>query len=270
MKNPLQRISINRQAAARSGLWRLVYRIYHRLRWLPAQLQAVWNNQPTVEIRNELGRFTALPLTNTIRETDPTHNIKLHPWITEAPPGIFMDVGAGSGLFTRLAVTEGAITKAYAFEGNPAVYSLLLKNIADNNLDAEGFNIAISREAGSMNLAPHSVNTGHTSSCSGKSGVNVAARPLDDFVSVRQVNPSDISLIRIESDGYELSALGGMQHTIKNMRPGSRLMVRLWNGKQASDMTFSFIKWSGFREIDHQGEYYLFEKTIEPEKDLLE
>ena len=270
MKTSTQREISCQNIADKSKIWQFTYRLYHRLRWLPAQLRAVLNNRPTIEITNELGRFTALPLTNTVRETDPTHQAELHHWVTEAPSGIFIDVNAGSGFFTRLAVTKGPATKAYAFEGNPSVYALLLKNIADNNLEAEGFNIAISREAGRMNLAPHSVNTGHTSSCSGKSGVDVATRPLDGFMQAREIDAGNVSLIRIESEGYELSALAGMRATLQQMQPGSRLFIRLWNGSNASEMTMSLLRWSGFREIEKSGEYHLFEKTVEQNYNLLD
>ncbi|MEX2514724.1 MAG: FkbM family methyltransferase [Candidatus Paceibacterota bacterium] len=257
-------------ATDKSVLWRFFYRLYHRLRWLPAQLRAVWRNQPTVEITNRMGRFTALPLTGTIRETDPTYRARLQSWVTDAPGGIFIDVGAGSGFFSRLATTRGAATRSFAFESNPAVYALLLKNIADNDLNAEGFNLAISREAGKMNLAPHSVNTGHTSSCSGRSGVMVASRPLDEFMQIRDIEAKNIGCLRIESEGYELGALAGMRRTLDEMRPGARLIIRLYNNAEASESTLVLLKWSGFRQIDKSGEHHLFEKTHATTGELLE
>lgn len=270
MKSRQPKRSTLRQAAARSTPWRIVGRIYHHLRWLPTQIRAAWNNQPTIEITNELGRFTALPLTGTIKESDPTYLAHLHNWVTDTPPGIFIDAGAGSGLFTRLAVTEGAARKAYAFEPNPSLYALLLKNIADNDLAAEGLNAALSREVGSLNLAPHSAGTGHTSSCSGRSSMHVHTFPLDSFLATREINPSEISCIRVVSEGHELAALAGMRDTLQAMQPGTRLMLRMWSDGSDNESTQAFIKWAGFRQIARRGDYHLFEKTISPEDNLLE
>lgn len=264
MTNP-ETTSINRRAGAHSRLWRALHRLYHHLRHLPAQLKAAWNNQPTIEISNELGRFTALPLTGTVAETDPTYQAHLHSWVTDAPGGIFVDAGAGSGFFTRLATTYGAARQAYAFEPNPSLYALLLKNIADNQLSAEGFNAALAREVGQLNLAPHSVKTGYTSSCSGRSSIHVRTFPLDSFLGSQDVSAQAISLIRVASEGHELAALAGMRATLQEMQPGSRLILRLWNDSAASDTTFAFLKWSGFHQIDNKGDNYLFEKTITPD-----
>lgn len=260
MTNHHNNPSLARRLAARSSLWRFLHRIYYLLRWLPAQLKAAWQDQPTVEIENTLGQFTALPLTDTVSKSDPTFEAHLHRWVTEAPTGVFIDVGANVGLYTRLALTEGASSEAFAFEPNPAVYALLTKNIADNDLAAEAINAAVSRESGRLNLAPHSVHTGGTSVCGGGSGVAVASVSLDAFLAKREIDPEEISCIKIDIEGHELSALEGMQRTLHKMPTGARLFVEVWSTNEAQEKTLAFIKWLSFERVEKSGSNYLFEK----------
>ncbi len=239
---------------------RFFFRVFYVIRLLPAQIRAVYKGENTIEIENELGTFAARPLTDTVTKTDPTFESHLHKWVTRAPEGFLVDVGANVGFYTNLALKRGNATGVYAFEPNPDVYPLLVKNIKNNNLEADAIHAAVSESEGSLTLAPNTVHTGASNVCGG-SGVQVPAVSFDDFAGEHEIDPKSISCIKIDVEGHELSALQGMQRTLHELQPKSRLFVEIWSNSEAQEKTIAFIKWCGFKQIDQTGDNYLFKKV---------
>jgi len=144
-----------RRQAKHSKIFTFLYQLYYQLRWLPKQLHAVYNGDNLIRITNQLGIFFARPLTSTVGQTSPAHQPTVQQWMQKAPAGIFIDVGAGPGLFTTVALKSGSATKAYSFEPNPAEYPLLVKHTAENDLKAESVHAALAKNSGSMEMPPN-------------------------------------------------------------------------------------------------------------------
>lgn len=232
--------------------------LYYQTIWLPTQLRAVFAGDNLIRIENELGVFFARPLTSTVSQTSPAYQPTIQRWIKQAPAGIFIDAGAGAGLFTNIALASGSATKAFSFEPNPSEYPLLLKHISANNLNAEAVHAALARNQGSMEMPPNTVHTQSSSACGG-SGVQVPTISFDQFVADKEINPEDIGCIRISSYGHELSALEGMQRTLHKLPTGARVIVEI-SESAAKEKTIAFVKWCGFELTDTSGKYHLFVK----------
>jgi len=233
----------------------LVYWLYH----FPAQITAVWHGDNLIAITNNYGRFFARPFTQTISETNPASDCRIQSWINESPEGIFVDIGAGIGLFANSALRHGSARKVFAFEPNPSSYPLLLKHISANNLNAEPTHAALGRSAGTLEMPPNTVHTKSSSTCGG-SGVRVPTVSFDQFIADRDIDPGEISVIKLKSLGHELPALEGMQKTLHALPEDARLIVRISTMGDARDKTLAFIKWCGFAQKNQSSGYYLFTK----------
>jgi FkbM family methyltransferase len=247
-----------RKTATHTKLAQLLFHLYYNLRWLPKQIQAVFRGDNLIRIENERGIFFARPLTTTVNQTSPVYQSTVKTWITEAPEGVFIDAGAGAGLFTNTALTHGAATKAFAFEPNPSEYPLLLKHISENDLNAEAVHAALAKSSGMMEMPPNSVHTKSSSVCGG-SGVQAPTVSLDGFLKEHDINPADIGAIRVESYGHELSALEGMQKALHSLTSKARLIVHIPESP-AKDKTKAFIKWCGFQLSAASDDNHLFIK----------
>jgi len=246
--------------APTSQLLRLVQHILYWLYQLPAQIRAIWRGENLIPITNNYGQFFARPFTQTISETNPASNRRLQTWINESPEGVFVDIGAGVGLFTNSALRRGSARKVFAFEPNPSSYPLLLKHVSANNLNAEPVHAALGKSAGTLEMPPNTVHTKSSSTCGG-SGVRVPTVSFDQFIADRDIDPKEVGVIKLKSLGHELPALEGMQKTLHALPEDSRLIVRISTMDDAKDKTLAFIKWCGFTQEGQSGGYYLFAKN---------
>jgi FkbM family methyltransferase len=240
--------------------YRFFRRILYFLTLLPAQIQALQTADQLVQIDNRLGRFYARPFTDTVKKTDQKLKTYLHHWVTDAPEGVFIDIGADVGLFSFLSLKRGNAKSVVAFEPNPSVYPLLVKNVAANDLPVKAVHAGVSRSAGSMTLAPNTVHTNTTTTCGG-SGVNIDSIDLDTFLQNEEIAALDIGCIKISLEGHELPALEGMQKTLHNMTPNTHLFVEISEYGKPADKTRAFIKWNGFKLADSAGKNYLYKKV---------
>lgn len=248
-----------RKQAKHSKIFTFLYQLYYQLRWLPKQLRAVYNGDNLIRITNQLGVFFARPLTSTISQTSPAHQPTVQQWMQKAPAGIFIDLGAGPGLFTTVALKSGSATKVYSFEPNPAEYPLLVKHIADNNPKAEPVHAALAKNSGSMEMPPNTVHTQSSSVCGG-SGVQVPTIAFDQFTAENDIDPNEISCIKISSYGHEISALEGMQKTLHELPTDARVIVEITETGKPAEKTIAFVKWCGYELADHAGKNHLFVK----------
>jgi FkbM family methyltransferase len=160
----------------------------------------------------------------------------LRPWFDEMGPGkVFVDAGANIGFFSIYCARKGA--DVYAFEASPEVFSLLQKNVQENQLhnvctsqtalfdracsvaimpDHEGWggyptladgNIDYEKmgNAGALGLSP--VGDGETRL------YKMIAVPLDNFCLEK------VSLLKTDVQGADLRVLHGARMTIKRCQP---------------------------------------------------
>ena len=140
--------------------------------------------------------------------------------------GVFIDVGANIGYWTRLAVKRG-FRKIHAFEPSPRPLQILRKrNSGRPQVTVHSVALGDAPGIAPMKLyksfSPHA-----TMGCLGDEpqrgeigllgSINVPVRTLDSY------NFQDIDLIKIDTEGYEVPILLGAQETIRRCTP--RLIV---------------------------------------------
>jgi len=145
-------------------------------------------------------------------------------------PGMtVVDIGANIGYYSLLAAKlVGDRGKVYAFEPDPAYYTLLKKNTAINRLNGiiEPFNIAIGdREKKSILYLGQSTGTSFfkIKDITGQK-VNVDVLPLDRFFAEK--NWPRVDVIKIDIEGAEKIALEGMHDLIKR-NPWLKVIIEL-------------------------------------------
>ncbi len=152
------------------------------------------------------------------------------------PTGTVLDLGANIGFFTVYLARRFA--RVLAVEAHPETYKLLVKNMAENQIDPDRFALwygaAYDRKT-TLHLAPaewlgfalpSETNLDLTSSSASVAfaptgeGLAVPAFPVDPLVQSYQHDgwPS-VSLIKVDCQGCDLRALVGLQETITRDRP---------------------------------------------------
>jgi len=192
--------------------------IHHVVHYLP---------QPDFQIKNSTGVFLVRAFDDSTTICSDYFESHLRPWL-EHPiqKDIFLDVGANRGLYTVLALTKYDYQKAYAFEPNPEVCTLLEKNIKLNNIVDKthieeaglgskeavvGFEVDVMHKGGGR-VAEQRTGT-----------LTVSIRPLDAILD--DATASRVSFIKIDTEGYESAVLEGAKRTLTLMPVNSCIMV---------------------------------------------
>jgi len=138
---------------------------------------------------------------------------------------IVIDVGANIGYYTLLfAKKVGENGKVYSFEPDPISFAILEKNIQDNKFsNVEAFNIALSYKQEHLslfisteNLGDHRLYDDHKIK---RKKTKVVATTLDLFFTGKEFKKNKISLIKIDTQGYEPFITKGAKELIKNQKP---------------------------------------------------
>lgn len=137
------------------------------------------------------------------------------------PHSTFLDVGANVGDYSRLLRKSFPSATIYSFEPNPNTFNVLKKNLSDT---VELINKGIGAEEGELDLyfdkenptsvqassnpeilkvIAHSHNLGST---------KIAVTTLDNFAEVNNI--SQIHLLKIDIEGFELEALIGAKNLL--------------------------------------------------------
>jgi FkbM family methyltransferase len=136
------------------------------------------------------------------------------------PNATFIDVGANIGWYTVLAsVCVGAGGKVFAFEPVRRIFQHLTENVQINhgrNVFLE--RLAISDKCGTAilsNVDPR--NDGSGSIVAGRvQGEEVTTEELDTYCAARGI--SNIDLLKLDVEGAEMLALGGMKSLLSERR----------------------------------------------------
>lgn len=139
-----------------------------------------------------------------------------------------LDIGAHIGYYTMIASKlVGDQGKVYAFEPEPKNFSLLKKNIIENNLkNVVLVNKAISRKGRTTKLYINRENTGDHriyNSKDGRRSIWVKSIALDDFLKKK----TQVNLIKMDIQGAEFEALkGGLGLIRKNQH--IKILTEFW------------------------------------------
>lgn len=133
--------------------------------------------------------------------------------------GVFVDVGANEGYFSILAASANPAARVIAFEPQPDVAAIIVRNAAANGLsNLQVHSIAVADAPGKVDivLARHSGGT-HLASV-GKSSrferrVSVPADTLDNIIP-----KENIRLMKMDCEGAELLVVRGARQLIQSGR----------------------------------------------------
>lgn len=145
-----------------------------------------------------------------------------------ALPGLFLDIGANSGLFSLMVASLGQ-TSSIAFEPFPKIHELLKCNIELNQFSdkIQTERLAISNITGQLKFyVPTNIGLIETSASlepnfknQHSDIIDVESSTLDDYLQAQGLKECPISVIKIDVEGHEPAVLEGAFKTIQKYRP---------------------------------------------------
>lgn len=131
---------------------------------------------------------------------------------------IFLDIGANIGLYSlHAAQVIGSTGRVYAFEPAPITFSRLILNVETNNFNeiVKCVNIGLSDNIGmlKMNISNCGYDAWNTFAEPGKylfdSQTDLQVETLDKFLDEHNIRVEDISLMKIDVEGWETYVIKG-------------------------------------------------------------
>jgi len=144
------------------------------------------------------------------------------------PGMVALDVGANVGSYAiLLGQWGGSRGKVFAFERAPSVHAGLVEHIALNQLEDVVHPVAAAvgdKEGSAPFVASSTAGEGRLASPSDRASSPVTMVTIDSFCQSRGIDPD---FIKIDVEGWELSALRGARETIRRSRSRLALFVEM-------------------------------------------
>lgn len=181
------------------------------------------------------------------------------------PGMVFFDIGAHIGYFSLLAARlVGAEGRVHAFEPTPSTFEVLRKNLKERS-NVVINNSAVFLENGSVSLTDFGVEYSAFNTLSvdklkpeertrvQTKQVEVPAVSVDRYVQETGVRPG---FVKIDAEGSEIHILGGMEETLRDVRP--LLSIEVGDISTSPEATASravveFLLDRGYRAIEYRG-----------------
>jgi FkbM family methyltransferase len=146
------------------------------------------------------------------------------------PGTTVIDVGAHIGTHTIvMSRMVGADGRVYAFEPQKKVFRELVSNLRLNGIDnVVPLRYAVGAEAGIIEMDPI-WDKNEAATAVGKGGDQAELRTIDSF------DFSNVSLIKIDVEGYEGYVLDGSEKTIRTWRPA--IIIEIKGGEPSSTVS---------------------------------
>ena len=153
-----------------------------------------------------------------------------------------IDVGANIGILTlffrKLVGDEGMI---YSFEPNPIVFSILEKNIKENNLiNIQIENKAVSNRDGKVQFIIDSSITSSKISEKGENTIDMDCVTLDNYFLKKDIQ---IDFVKIDTEGFDWTVIQGMKNIIK-INPKIKILIEFHTSliKESGTTVKKFLK----------------------------
>lgn len=187
----------------------------------------------------------------------PTSEPMTNAWIGAfSESDTFLDIGANVGLYSMMAVHSG-IAKVYAVEPNPFSFSVLARNIVENDMGATIVPICMALDT-SPSLVPFSLSSTHAGTVhneiatGGDSGSSIAltmtALSVDAWRQIYDI-PA-INHLKIDVDGFEFSILRGAEALLSDDELKTLLVEDNFPDSAQSDEMIAFIEAHGLHRSD--------------------
>ncbi|WP_167371575.1 FkbM family methyltransferase [Rhizobium tibeticum] len=198
--------------------------------------------------------------------------------------GIAIDVGAHHGLFSRALLESGHFAKVVAFEANPQTYEKLNKtpptqagmetvNLALGDTDDE-LELYSDSDSATASLLPYL----EGSQRGAVHSTRVSVKRLDNFLATRP-DLSQIRLLKIDTQGNDLSVLRGATATLEVHRPivqTEYIFLPLYVGQCTPKSIESFMKTIGYSlyslgdiHISAQGQLAFCDAIFKPDETVM-
>lgn len=161
-----------------------------------------------------------------------------------------LDIGANIGSHTLCFIKKWGVKKVWSFEPVPSTFAILRKNVEINDL---GERVVLENVGvGEREYHASVKNTVKNN----RGGVSIKEDSAGTFVvkTIDSYDLSDISLIKIDTEGYELKVLEGAKATIVKNRPVILVEIADANIGSVKNM----MKELNYKEVWHSGENYIF------------
>ena len=132
-----------------------------------------------------------------------------------------MDVGANTGYYVLIAGHTLDNARILAIEPAPANVELLSKNVQISGFD-ERVNVtqgALSSDTGTRRFYLSAQSNVHSMERPTEKSIEVPTWRLDDFLRLKGVNPNEVHVIRMDTEGHEAEILKGAENTLGGSTP---------------------------------------------------
>lgn len=174
------------------------------------------------------------------------------------PGGVFLDAGSNLGVFTIFAARAvGPRGIVYAFEPEAIAHARLIENIRLNHLDnVRVFKNALSSARGNRNLSLNNAyGVNQSSRISGANDRCECVETVDFDWLVDHQNLSIPTVVKMDVEGHEYSALEGMRRTLSDpscVAMFCEIHPTYLPGTVNTKMIFDLIGSSGFRIVSRK------------------
>lgn len=128
--------------------------------------------------------------------------------------GCYVDIGANLGNHSIFFSMFTGCEKLVCFEPHPQIYPLLVKNLSRLNLNnVDIHNFAISDKEEELLMSEVVLGNCGSSRIENNGSTPVSCNTLDSF------GLKNVSLIKIDTEGYEINVVKGAENTLKKHRP---------------------------------------------------
>ena len=138
-------------------------------------------------------------------------------------PLTILEAGSNIGYYTLMAYYTLKDVRIFAVEPAPGNVQLLQQNLKLHDLEriVDVTKGGLSEQSGEMRLFLSSESNVHSMEYSSSSGayIDVPVRSIDDFLEMKGLKPKDVHVLRMDTEGHELSILSGMKEVLDNNSP---------------------------------------------------
>lgn len=167
---------------------------------------------------------------------------------------VVIDVGAHMGFFT-LKIAR-VVKTVIAVEPDPVNFSFLLENIDFNEFSNKivASKVALGRENGSIFLDRTAYGFGRSRSTWKQTSYPCKMRTLASLVSEK--NLKKVSLIKIDTEGFELDVLEGAVKVLQQYKPD--IIIAAYHYPQESQIVSDFLRKRGYSVSSYYMPLFLF------------
>ena len=141
--------------------------------------------------------------------------------LKSAPSGVFFDVGANHGAYSRYLLSVSPGSRVYAFEPHPRTFNCLRENLC-NEANVRLVNSAVAESAGKFKLYDFENGDGSTQASLDQETIkmfsdqttsyDVSVITIDEFMAEEGIEKVD--LLKIDTEGFDLAVLRGARKAL--------------------------------------------------------